>query len=218
MKVTTTAGELPLFQDGSQRAPTVLVLGHGAGGSSSSDFMERFATGLASDALRVCRFDFAYMAAGRKAPDRQPILVQTFREVADAARGEASKILFGGKSMGGRIGSHVAAEGYAVDGLVFLGYPLHPPGRPDRIRDAHLHDISAPMLFVEGTRDPFCPLDTLERVRRDLTADTEVVVVDGGDHSLKVRKGSGRDTAAAWQEAIEGIQAWLSKRGLLDGG
>lgn len=218
MKVTTTAGKLPLYQDGAGDASAVLVLGHGAGAPSKSDFMQRFATGLAGDDLRVCRFDFAYMAAGRKAPDRQPVLEQTFREVVDHVRGDAARVILGGKSMGGRIGSHIVASGYPADGLVFLGYPLHPPGRPDRIRDAHLKQIEVPMLFVEGTRDPFCPLDTLERVRRSLSADTEIVVIDDGDHSLKVRKSSGRDTAAAWQEAMEGIEAWLSAKGFVDGG
>lgn len=216
--VTTTAGELPVYEDGAEDAPALLVLGHGAGAPSTSDFMERFAIGLAGDDLRVCRFDFAYMAAGRKAPDRQPVLEQTFREVVDQVRDDAVRVILGGKSMGGRIASHIVASGYPADGLVFLGYPLHPPGRPDRIRDAHLKQIEVPMLFVEGTRDPFCPLDTLERVRRSLSADTEIVVIEDGDHSLKVRKSSGRDTAAAWQEAMEGIGAWLSARGFVDGG
>jgi predicted alpha/beta-hydrolase family hydrolase len=179
--------------------------------------MQRFAEGLGGDRLRVVRFDFPYMAAGKKSPDRQPVAEQAFRDVADAVRGSARKMILGGKSYGGRIASHIVASGYEADALVFLGYPLHPPGRPDRIRDAHLGEISAPMLFVEGTRDPFCPLDTLERVRKGLSAPADVVVIDDGDHSLKVRKSSGRDTAAAWTEAIEGIEAWLKKRRLLAG-
>jgi predicted alpha/beta-hydrolase family hydrolase len=218
MHVRTSAGELPVHFNGPKDASTLMVLGHGAGSGSESDFMERFATGLAGGSLRVCRFDFPYMAAGRKAPDRQPVLEAAFAEVVEGIRTKGSfrRVIVGGKSLGGRIASLIAAGGYPVDGLVFLGYPLHPPGRPERIRDAHLHDISAPMLFVEGTRDPFCPLDTLERVRSALSARTEVVVVEDGDHSLKVRKSSGRDTESAWAEAIEGIKKWLTKRKLVD--
>lgn len=217
MHISTSAGRLPVHLDGAERASTLLVLGHGAGAGSQHEFMERFAAGLASDSLRVCRFDFPYMAAGRKSPDRQAILEQAFRDVTDAVREGHDRCIVGGKSLGGRVASLVAASGYPVDALVFLGYPLHPPGRPDRIRDGHLHEISAPMLFVEGTRDPFCPLDTLERVRAGLDAESDLVVVEDGDHSLKVRKSSGRDTATAWTEAIEEIQKWLKARSLVDG-
>jgi predicted alpha/beta-hydrolase family hydrolase len=217
MHIRTSAGELPVHLDGAKRASTLLVLGHGAGAGSKHEFMERFATGLAGDSLRMCRFDFPYMAAGRKTPDRQPVLENAFRDVADVVRADHDRCILGGKSLGGRIASLVVASGYAADALLFLGYPLHPPGRPDRIRDAHLHEISAPMLFVEGTRDPFCPLDTLERVRSGLDAPTDVAVVEDGDHSLKVRKSSGRDTTTAWTEVIEEIKKWLNARGLADG-
>lgn len=175
--------------------------------------MAFFATELAGLGYRVARFNFLYMEAGRKAPDKQPLLVETFRAVVDHLQGDATHVIVGGKSMGGRIASHAVAEGMAADGLVFLGYPLHPPGRPERIRDADLHDIKSPMLFVEGTRDPFCPLETLEKVRGSLPSKTEVHVVDDGDHSLKVRKSSGRDTRAAWTEAVGAIDAWI--RGLV---
>jgi len=215
--IGTSVGDLPAYLDGSKRAETLLILAHGAGSGSTSEFMERFATGLAGPSLRVCRFDFGYMAAGRKSPDRQAVLEETFREVADGVRAGHRKILLGGKSMGGRIASNVVAAGYPADGLVFLGYPLHPPGRPDRIRDSHLYEISVPMLFVEGTRDPFCPLDTLERVRSKLHAPSDLFVVEDGDHSFKVRKSSSRDTPAAWQEAIEGIRQWLKKRRFASG-
>ncbi|MQB00467.1 MAG: hypothetical protein GEU78_09290 [Actinobacteria bacterium] len=217
MHIRTSAGELPVRLDGAKRASTLLVLGHGAGAGSEHQFMERFATGLAGESLRVCRFDFPYLAAGRKTPDRQPVLEKAFREVADVARADHDRCILGGKSLGGRIASLVVASGYDADALVFLGYPLHPPGRPDRIRDAHLREISAPMLFVEGTRDPFCPLDTLERVRSGLDAPTDVAVVEDGDHSFKVRKSSGRDTPTAWAEAVEEIKKWLNARGLVDG-
>ena len=114
--------------------------------------------------------------------------------------------------MGGRIASHIVAAGTPAAGLVFHGYPLHPPGRPERIRKAHLADIKVPMLFVEGTRDPFCPLDTLESVRKELKAKTEVAVIADGDHSFKVRKSSGRDTAAAWEEVVDITAAWIESK------
>ena len=95
---------------------------------------------------------------------------------------------------------------------MLLGYPLHPPGRPEKIRDAHLYEIEVPMLFVEGTRDPFCPLETLAGVRERLPT-SELFVVDDGDHSLKVRKSSGRSTKEAWSEAVDVIVEWMSKVG-----
>jgi predicted alpha/beta-hydrolase family hydrolase len=198
--------------DGPERADTLAVLAHGAGAGMDSDFMDVFASGLAERGVRVLRFDFPYMEQKKKYPDRQPVLEDAYREAIESARELGfSKLVVGGKSLGGRIASHVVAAGESVDGLVFLGYPLHPPGRPDRIRDAHLRLVEAPMLFVEGTRDPFCPLDTLERVRAALPARTEVFVVDDGDHSLKVRKSSGRSTPEAWAEAIEAVADWTVK-------
>lgn len=206
-KIAVPAGEISIAADGD--GPTTIVLGHGAGASLTSDYMAFFATELARLGHRVVRFNFPYMEAGRKAPDKQPVLVETFRAVVDEVASAAERVIVGGKSMGGRIASHAVAEGMAADGLIFLGYPLHPPGRPERIRDAHLHDIKAPMLFVEGTRDPFCPLEALEKVRAELGADSEVLVIADGDHSLKVRKSPGRDTQAAWAEAVSGIDVWL---------
>ncbi len=212
--VRTSAGPVSVAFDGSKSAATTVVLAHGAGGSLRSEFMEVIASGLAAKGAHVCRFNFPYMEAGKKRPDTQAVLEASFGEVIEELSGEiGDHLVLGGKSLGGRIASHVAADRPDVDALVFLGYPLHPPGRPDRIRDAHLKDLSIPMLFVEGTRDPFCPLETLERVRRKLNAPTEVAVIDDGDHSLKVRKSSGRSTQEAWQEAIAAVSGWLERLG-----
>lgn len=209
--IATSHGDLSVATDGATGAATLIVLGHGAGAPLDSEYMEFFARELSSKDVRVVRFNFAYMEKGRRAPDKQAVLEATFGKVVDQVAGEASRIVLGGKSMGGRIASHLVAEGFPASGLLFLGYPLHPPGRPDRIRDAHLHAVTCPMLFVEGTRDPFCPLDTLERVRGSLSSDTEVVVIDDGDHSLKVRKSSGRSTRDAWGEAAAAIRAWIAR-------
>ncbi len=211
-KLTTPAGDVSVVFDGPDTSKTLIVLAHGAGSDLRADFMEEFARGLADEGFGVARFNFAYMEQGKKAPDRQPVLEETYRSVLDqlVAEHAPDKVAIGGKSLGGRIASHTAAGG-GVDALVYLGYPLHPPGRPDRIRDGHLRELDVPMLFVEGTRDPFCPLDTLGQVRKSLRAANEVFVVEDGDHSLKVRKSSGRSTAEAWAQAIAGVAAWLEK-------
>jgi predicted alpha/beta-hydrolase family hydrolase len=176
------------------------------------EYMEAFARGLAERSSTVYRFNFLYTELGKKAPDRQPVLEETYAAVVEEIRSDAvGPLILGGKSMGGRIASHIAASGTECDGLVFLGYPLHPPGRPDRIRDAHLGGVTAPMLFVEGTRDPFCPLDTLRDVLDKLGPRHELVVIDDGDHSLKVRKSSGRSTSAAWAEAMDAIADWIAR-------
>ena len=208
------AGERTVLLDGGTGADELLVLAHGAGAGMDSDFMAFFAAELASDERAVARFNFPYMDAGRRTPDRQPVAEGAFREVVDHLRSDLGpkSVFLGGKSYGGRIASHVVAQGAQADGLVFLGYPLHPPGRPDRMRDAHLHEVGCPMLFVEGTRDPFCPLDTLNAVRAKLDAPTDVVVVEDGDHSLKVRKTSGRTTKEAWADASAAVTRWLDAR------
>lgn len=178
-----------------------------------SDFMDFFAHALATDRRAVARFNFVYMEQGRRSPGSPKASEETFTAVVDHLREKLSpgRIFIGGKSYGGRMASHIAAGGVEVDGLVFLGYPLHAPGKPENIRAAHLGDIAAPMLFVEGTRDPFCPLATLRGVLEKLSGATELIVVEGGDHSLKVRKSSGRDTHQAWGEAAAGISEWLER-------
>jgi len=204
-----------LLWNGSDSASSVLVLAHGAGADMNHEFMAHFAEELGSDSLAVARFNFRYIEAGRRSPDKQPVLEDTYRDVVQEIVDDRSpqRLFIGGKSMGGRIGSHIVASGTEANGLVYLGYPLHPPGRPERIRDAHLGDIKAPQLFVEGTRDPFCPLDTLAEVIGKRKLKAEVVVIDDGDHSLKVRKSSGRSTKQAWDEAIEAITTWIGRIG-----
>jgi hypothetical protein len=177
-----------------------------------SDFMDFFAAELKSKERAIARFNFAYMEQGRKTPGPAKVSEQTFREVVDHLKGSLApeQVFIGGKSYGGRMASHIAAQGAGVDGLVFLGYPLHAPGRPENLRDEHLYAIDVPMLFVEGTRDPFCPLGTLEKVRARIKS-SDLVVVDDGDHSLKVRKSSGRDTQTAWRHAAASNAEWLER-------
>ena len=209
--IETPAGRVSVAFDGPSDASVLLVLAPGAGAPMDSDFMREIASLIAAAGVRVCRFNFRYQEQGRKAPDRQHVLEETYRAVVEALRPDAEVLVVGGKSLGGRIASMIAAAGADVEGLVLLGYPLHPPGKPERIRKAHLPDIRVPMLFVEGTRDPFCPLQTLEQVRTELTAPNEVTVIEDGDHSFKVRKSSGRSTRQAWEEAADAVADWLEK-------
>ena len=210
--ISTEAGEVSAVLEGPERFDPLLVLAHGAGGGMRNPFMDTIASGLVARGMDVLRFNFAFSERGKKSPDKAPVLEQTFRDVVEHVRTELSptRLLAGGKSMGGRIGSQVVAQGMGVDGLVFLGYPLHPPGRPERLRADHLADIEVPMLFVEGTRDPFCPLETLEAVRKGLKARTTVAVIDDGDHSFRVRKASGRSTPEAWAEVVDAVATWLA--------
>ena len=191
------------------RAPT-LVFGHGAGAGQNHPWIARVASGLAARGVSVVTFNFLYKDEGRSVPDRGEVLEQSFasvwKEIAAAARGP---LFAGGKSMGGRIASQVSAHG-AFDppaaGLVFFGYPLHPPGKPEQRRDRHLPAITVPMLFLSGTRDPFGSPDEL-RALVDALPGARLQLVEGGDHSLVANKkadpaGAGLDkaidTAAAW--------------------
>lgn len=212
-KVRTGAGEVSTRVDGDP-SRALLVLAHGAGAGMDHPFMESVAEGVAAGGTGVLRFNFAYMEQARKAPDRQNVLEETFAEVLGAARADhpSSHLFMGGKSMGGRIASHLAASGEPCRGLVFLGYPLHPPGRPDRIRDSHLYQIEVPMLFVEGTRDPFCPLDRLAEVRARLSAPNDLAVIADGDHSFRVRRASGRSNEDAIGEVVEVVCEWIRSR------
>jgi hypothetical protein len=179
-----------------------------------SGFMNVVARGLAARGLRVARFEFPYMAkrrggsGGRGAPDRPPVLEATWLDVI-AMLGGGRDLVIGGKSMGGRMASHLAAAGEAVDGLLFLGYPLHPAGKPEKLRAAHLQHIGAPMLFLAGTRDALCRLDLLRATLAGLPRAT-LHVVDDGDHSFAVRKRSGRDQAAVRSELVDASLTWLA--------
>ena len=166
----------------------LIVLAHGAGAGQSHPFMQYWREALARD-FDVVAFDYTYMASGRKAPDRLPKLLTRHRQVVEEAQIKLpdANLFLVGKSMGSRVGCHLANELPAgtVTGVVCLGYPLK--GR-SAVRDEVLLAMGTPILFVQGTRDPLCPLDLLSDVRPRMTARNELHVVDGGDHSLKVRK------------------------------
>ena len=197
---------------------TTLVLAHGAGAPQTHPFMTAFARGLSSRGIGVVTFNFLYKERGRRAPDPPARLEACYRSVIAAVRERKSvigrRLLVGGKSMGGRIASQVVAadtrDGVSsgVDGLVLLGYPLHPPGRPEKLRDAHLPAITAPMLFVQGSRDTFGTPDELRPVLAGCPA-AELFVVDGGDHSFKVRGRDAPTEAQVHARVQDAIHNWI---------
>ncbi len=195
---------------GDDSSPVMVILAHGAGQGMDSPFMRSFEKGLAGRGFQSARFNFPYMQRARKLPDPAPVLETCWRAVADflRQRGGARKLAMGGKSMGGRIASQVVAGGYAADGLLFLGYPLHPAGRPERLRDAHLYGINCPMLFVSGTRDGFAERALLERLVDRIGDRATLKWIEGGDHSFHVRKRADDEVHA---EALAVIVEWLGR-------
>ncbi len=166
----------------------VLVIAHGAGAGMDHPFLVGFTRAANELGVATMRFNFPYVEAGRRSPDKPAVAVETWRAAFSAAEDRAggAAVAAGGKSFGGRMASVAVAEGMPAAGLVFLGYPLHAPGRPERIRDEHLYGIRVPMLFVEGTRDPFARPDLLAGVLDKLGTVATLHAVEGGDHSFKV--------------------------------
>jgi uncharacterized protein len=197
------------------RLGVTLILGHGAGAGQSSDFMVSFATELALRGIDTATFNFFYSEHGRSAPDPNDKLEACYRAVIDGVREHKklarNKLAIGGKSMGGRIASQVAAaDTKDIAALVFLGYPLHPPGRPENARSKHLPSIKSPMLFVQGSRDAFGTAEELGPVVKKLGSST-LYVVEGGDHSLKVPKSSGKTQDQVYREVQDEIARWMAE-------
>ncbi len=209
--------------EGPSRMEALLVLAHGAGAGHFSPFMVSYATALAARGLDVVTFNFGYMERGRKMPDRAPVLEETFRRAIAGAlahrHGRVSKLFIGGKSMGGRIATHLAAQPEhwpaslpALNGVIVLGYPLAPPGgRRTGDRVSHLKRLTVPTLIVQGTRDAFGgPDEVTSAIAADgATPPVEVVTVAGGDHSFAVLKSSGRDPDTVHAEVQDTIANWV---------
>jgi len=172
-----------------------LVLAHGAGYNMNTRLLVDIAEALSDRDVAVVRFNFPYTEAGRRAPDPQARLEACWQSVAEAVAKESPRPFLGGKSLGGRIASHIVADGFEAAGLLFLGYPLHPPGKPERIRDAHLARIKTPMLFLQGTRDPFATPELLHQTIGRLPS-ASLVEIEGGDHSFKVKGRAVEDVTA----------------------
>ena len=210
-EVTVDGTQLPVRIVGPAAAAATLVLAHGAGSSMRHPSLVRLQDGLAARGTTVVTFDFPYRARGSGAPDRMPVLVAAYAAVVAAVRPDRPARLFvGGRSLGGRAASHLAAEGTPVDGLVFVAFPLHPPGKPGTSRADHLAVIRAPMLFVQGTRDTFAQWDLLTSVIGKLPAATLHTIPDA-DHGLHVPKRSGRTDAQVLDETIATITEWIAR-------
>lgn len=205
----------PLTRSGPAARPATLILAHGAGAGQRHPFMVAFARGLSERGLDVATFNFLYTEQGRRVPDRMPQLVACYEAVIAAARehlpSARERLFIGGKSMGGRAATHVAGDAaLPIHGLVLLGYPLHPPGRPDQLRDAHLSDVKRPMLFVQGTRDTFGTPSELSPIIKRLSPLATLRVVDGGDHSFKMTGRDAQKQAAVYGEIQDAIIDWIA--------
>ena len=199
----------PFLSDGPTNASTTVALAHGAGAGMDSPFLDFFAKGLAGRGYRVVRFEFPYRASQRstgqkKPPDREPVLRETWLRVVEVLG--ANGLVIGGKSMGGRIASLIAEEA-GVAGLVCLGYPFHPVGKPEQLRVEHLRTIRTPALIVQGERDPFGSREEVSGYR--LSSAVRAVWIEDGDHSFKPRKASGRTEQQNWHAALDEIMTFL---------
>ena len=196
LNIETTRGPVGALWAWPPGARGAVVVAHGAGGDMTGALLEGFASCLYEATFGTLRFNFPYKEQGRKAPDGTSVLVDAYEAATATARSMVGeKALFvGGKSMGGRIASMAVADGLTANGLVFLGYPLHAPGRTHQTRDEHLYRIREPMLFLQGTEDPFARFDLIEQVVARLGRWAVLHPVEGADHSFRV-KGSRRDDA-----------------------
>ncbi len=206
------AAETQFLWNGPRTAERTILLAHGAGAGMDTPFMNHFAERLAEHGVRVGRFEFSYMAARRQGgrqrpPDKQPVLRESWLAAIASAAAAAEKLVIGGKSMGGRIASLVADEA-GVAGLVCLGYPFHPTGKPQQLRVEHLQRLKTPTLILQGERDPFG--DAQEVATYALSPRIEVHWLTDGDHSFKPRRASGRTEQQNWNEALEKIASFVA--------
>lgn len=190
----------------------VFVCAHGAGGNMSDRSTLAAANKLRSRGFGVVRFNFLYKEKGSGRPDPMPKLMDTTRAVVDRVRRELSpkRLLIGGRSMGGRAASMLAAERFEADGLLLLAYPLHPEGQPEKLRDAHLPNIGMPVLCFNGTRDGLCTPALMERALTTVKAPWVMHWLEGADHSFHVLKSSGRNDAAVLDEMGDAAARWLA--------
>jgi len=193
-----------------QGAVATLVLAPGAGSGFDHPFLVGLAEGLNDAGVATLRFNFPYREAGRRLPDRAPAALAAWRAARGAAAGLSPglRVWAGGKSYGGRMASMAVAEGMPAAGLVFLGYPLHPPGKPEKLRDEHLYTIEQPMLFLQGTRDPFARPELLTPVAERLADRADLQWIDGANHSFEVR-GATRPAAEVGRALASRVAAFL---------
>jgi len=202
------AGAVRVIATPAARARWTCVYAPGAGSHIDDPFGAYLAATLPSRGVTVMRFEFPYMAAGRRSPDRPAVLEATWRAVLDDVRG-ATRMVAAGRSMGGRIASQVLAAGAHADALALFAYPLHAPGKPEQRRDEHLPSVGAPMLFCSGTRDAFASPGELRALVRRLGRRARLHLLEGADHGFSVQKSTGRTREDVWAEAADAMMGWL---------
>jgi hypothetical protein len=207
-RLTLPVGEMPGW---------IVTYAPGAGSGLADPFGAFLSGRLVEWEIGSLRFQFPYREEGRKLPDRPAVLEATWRAALSVAREHAVRVIAAGRSMGGRIASHVVAAESQVDALGLFAYPLHPPGRPGQTRDAHLGNISVPTLFCSGTRDAFASPEEL-RSAAALVPDSQVCLMEGADHSFAVPKASGRTRDEVWEEALRALRKLLDGVSLRTGG
>ena len=191
---------LTVFEPAVTQSKALFVCAHGAGSDMNHRSMVQLAQVMRENGLDVVRFNFPYREKGAKLPDPMPRLKACMQAVAERARQrESKKLIIGGRSMGGRVASMLAAEGFACDGLLLFAYPLHPAGKPEKLRDAHLPQIRAPVLCINGTRDELCRRDLMERALQPVKAPWHMHWLEGKNHSFPVTR-----------EIGEVVRQWLS--------
>jgi uncharacterized protein len=190
---------------------TVFVCARGAGGSISDRGTLAVANVLRARGVGVVRFNFLYKEKKSSRPDAMPKLEATIEAVVDKVRSELSPktLLIGGRSMGGRAASMMAAKQYECDGLMLYAYPLHPAGHPEKLRDAHLPSIEVPVLCINGTRDPLCTPELMEAALKTVKTDWTMHWIDGADHSFHVPKSSGRNDKEVMEEIGDVSSTWV---------
>jgi len=194
---------------------TAIIVAHGAGKDMNTPLIVSFSEGLAMAGYPTLRFNFLYREHGKKAPDRQEVLVETWQSVyrfaVEAIGADTDSWVAAGKSLGGRIASQMVSDGLLpVDRLIFLGYPLHPFDNKEKLRDTHLHRIEIPMLFFAGTRDPLCDMEKLNGVLKQFRASWDLYTIDGGDHSFHVPKRTGMQDGEIFERIVSKTLDWLA--------
>ena len=195
----------------------LFIYAPGAGSNINDPFGSYLSQRLVQAGFAFVRFQFPYMEAGKRRPDQTSLLEETWKQVIDTVKIADAKVIIGGRSMGGRIASHVAAQGAAVDAVALFAYPLHPPGNPSKSRDSHLPQIASPALFCSGTRDTFATPKELAAAAATVPRAT-VHPLEGADHGFAVLKSSGRTKEDVWSEAAAFLLSWLETEVLDRGG
>jgi hypothetical protein len=203
------SGSVSALRTAAKDARWTFIYAPGAGSNIHDPFGAYDASELAPQGISTIRFQFPYMEAGKRGPDRPPVLESTWRAVVDAVRDEKTRLVIGGRSMGGRVASMVAAGGVVVDALALFAYPLHAPGKPDQLRVEHFSSIRSPALFVSGTNDAFGSPDEMRAATKQIKR-SKIHLLDRADHGFSVPKSSGRAREDVWAEAVSTFVEWLA--------